>query len=247
MQTWVNWKSAEAAQRGRAATQRRPTRQRDRRPTRADAVASRLRRHQTRRTTARPKRPLGLTSSTIDDHGQRHRQLELGADEAARRCRPGSRSRPTRKPPTTAPQRAGEAAQRGRRRRRRSGCRPSCWGRGRRRARPSCPATAPTAAARPQPSASIQPTRMPHEPARDRVLGGRAHGQPERGEAEEERRAGAARPGSRRWRPGRARRSTMLPTWMGLRRERARERLLDVGVDPAGHAVEDHEQADAAR
>ena len=46
------------------------------------------------------------------------------------------------------------------------------------------PATAPTAAARPQPSASIQSTRTPTSRA-IRVLRRRAHGEPERREAEE--------------------------------------------------------------
>ena len=51
------------------------------------------------------------------------------------------------------------------------------------------PATAPIAAAMPQPSAVIQPTRMPTSRADSGLCGGGAHRQAEPGAAEEQRRA----------------------------------------------------------
>ena len=48
------------------------------------------------------------------------------------------------------------------------------------------PATAPKTAARPQPSASIQPTRIPTSRLDTGIVRGRAHGEPERREPEED-------------------------------------------------------------
>ena len=59
----------------------------------------------------------------------------------------------------------------------------------------SMPATAPIAAAMPQPSAIIQPTRMPASRAEFGVGGRRAHREPDAGVAEEADRAAPASAG----------------------------------------------------
>ena len=104
------------------------------------------------------------------------------------------------------------------------------------------PATAPTAAASPQPSASIQSTRMPASRADAGFWAAARIARPSG-----VRRKNANSPMSS------ATSTTIIPTWCGPEIGRARERqpgegrghrLLGVAPDGAGHRVEDGQQAD---
>ena len=112
----------------------------------------------TRLSTVRPSRPDGFTTSTADDDDQRHGQLELGADHVGAGqvlddADGEAAEHRAQRIVDAAQQRAGEGIE--------QDAAPSCWDRGYTIGATIMPATAPIAAARPQPSASIQPTRMP--------------------------------------------------------------------------------------
>ena len=183
----------------------------------------------------RPKRPLGRTSSTMMIMASATVSFELGADEA----HVGSDQvlgDPDQEAADHRAERAREAAHAWPRRRRRAGCRPSCSGRGRPRARPSCPPPRRTPRPAPSPAPSIQLTRMPQSRldtgfwaaarmARPSVVKRKKseeQGEDDQGDADRAQVVGA---------------EDDIADLDGLARERAREGLLDVGVDPARDAV----------